>query len=532
ALQPVLPPRHALPILGGERGDLRRRPGGAHPRGGGSRPRESRPLSARLHGLRGAARHLPPGVAHPHPPPPRGGLRLRRRRPAARGAGARPLSAPPLESLQPHGQAGRRGGAGGVDRRRAGARLHPPPRRVLLALRLEPPYQRYRRYGSHGQRRPARRGRRPRPGGDRRRPDQELALSGLAGDLDGGTAAGHRGGRERRLVPGRWRLEAAPAGGGGADGARPRARRDAGHPRRLLAQARADAPPRPRAGDGDRPRAGRHLLRLRLAARAAAGDRRRHGLLSRRPRPPGHLRARRLLRRQPRPPPLAAALPLPPARPPLLRPQLRRGPARPRSPRRDDPRRRRLKPACPAYTMAAMPNRSRPSFPYLLIPCLLAYGALRIAAAAAPATTPATPQTAPAAGPWTRGAVLYTVFVPSFADSNGDGRGDLPGLLGELDYLNDGNPKTVTDLGVDALWLRGIAHPTAADPDLGRVRAERTQRGLRIVVEGLDELPVRLQPDLAAEIVAGVKTGEASGIARRLAGLAAAETGGPVEALL
>ncbi|HXO22279.1 MAG TPA: alpha-amylase family glycosyl hydrolase [Thermoanaerobaculia bacterium] len=179
-----------------------------------------------------------------------------------------------------------------------------------------------------------------------------------------------------------------------------------------------------------------------------------------------------------------------------------------------------------------MPNRSRPSFPYLLIPCLLAYGALRIAAAAAPATTPATPQTAPAAGPWTRGAVLYTVFVPSFADSNGDGRGDLPGLLGELDYLNDGNPKTVTDLGVDALWLRGIAHPTAADPDLGRLRAEGTQRGLRIVVEGLDELPVRLQPDLAAEIVAGVKAGEASGIARRLAGLAAAETGGPVEALL
>jgi len=60
---------------------------------------------------------------------------------------------------------------------------------------------------------------------------------------------------------------------------------------------------------------------------------------------------------------------------------------------------------------------------------------------------------------WWRGAVAYEVFVRSFADSDGDGVGDLPGLIGRLDYLNDGDPSTTSDLGVDALWLMPI-HPS------------------------------------------------------------------------
>ena len=36
----------------------------------------------------------------------------------------------------------------------------------------------------------------------------------------------------------------------------------------------------------------------------------------------------------------------------------------------------------------------------------------------------------------------YEVFVYSFCDSDGDGIGDLPGLLSKLDYINDGDPKT------------------------------------------------------------------------------------------
>ncbi|HET7465843.1 MAG TPA: alpha-amylase family glycosyl hydrolase [Candidatus Dormibacteraeota bacterium] len=46
---------------------------------------------------------------------------------------------------------------------------------------------------------------------------------------------------------------------------------------------------------------------------------------------------------------------------------------------------------------------------------------------------------------WWRGAVFYQVYVRSFADSNGDGVGDLPGITSRLDYLKS--------LGVDGLWL-------------------------------------------------------------------------------
>ncbi len=57
---------------------------------------------------------------------------------------------------------------------------------------------------------------------------------------------------------------------------------------------------------------------------------------------------------------------------------------------------------------------------------------------------------------WWRDAVFYEVFVRSFYDSNGDGIGDLRGLIQKLDYLNDGDPTTTTDLGVTALWLMPI----------------------------------------------------------------------------
>ena len=51
---------------------------------------------------------------------------------------------------------------------------------------------------------------------------------------------------------------------------------------------------------------------------------------------------------------------------------------------------------------------------------------------------------------------FYEIFVYSFCDSNGDGVGDLNGVIEKLDYLNDGDPETDTDLGITGIWLMPI----------------------------------------------------------------------------
>ena len=57
---------------------------------------------------------------------------------------------------------------------------------------------------------------------------------------------------------------------------------------------------------------------------------------------------------------------------------------------------------------------------------------------------------------WWRDKVFYEIFVRSFADSNGDGVGDLAGLTAHVDALNDGDAGTGDDLEVDAVWLMPI----------------------------------------------------------------------------
>lgn len=96
--------------------------------------------------------------------------------------------------------------------------------------------------------------------------------------------------------------------------------------------------------------------------------------------------------------------------------------------------------------------------------------------------------------------VFYEVFVRSFADSNGDGIGDFKGLTGKLDYLNDGNPDTDTDLGIGGIWLMPI-NPSPSyhgydvtdyrniNPDYGTLDDFRTfldeahQRGIKVIMD-------------------------------------------------
>ena len=94
---------------------------------------------------------------------------------------------------------------------------------------------------------------------------------------------------------------------------------------------------------------------------------------------------------------------------------------------------------------------------------------------------------------WWRDGVIYQIYPRSFADSNGDGLGDLNGIISHLDYL--------ADLGIDAIWLSpfyptpdkdfgyDISNYMDIDPrfgslaDFDRLTSEAHQRGIRIIAD-------------------------------------------------
>ena len=56
---------------------------------------------------------------------------------------------------------------------------------------------------------------------------------------------------------------------------------------------------------------------------------------------------------------------------------------------------------------------------------------------------------------WWHDKVVYQIYPKSFYDSNGDGIGDIPGIISKLDYLED--------LGIDILWLSPCYQSPLAD---------------------------------------------------------------------
>jgi alpha-glucosidase len=94
---------------------------------------------------------------------------------------------------------------------------------------------------------------------------------------------------------------------------------------------------------------------------------------------------------------------------------------------------------------------------------------------------------------WWRNGIIYQIYPRSFADSDGDGTGDLQGIIDRLGYL--------TDLGVDAIWLSPIypspgldvgydvSDHTTVDPvfgkdaDFDRLVAEAHRRGVRVILD-------------------------------------------------
>jgi alpha-glucosidase len=64
-------------------------------------------------------------------------------------------------------------------------------------------------------------------------------------------------------------------------------------------------------------------------------------------------------------------------------------------------------------------------------------------------------ETASIAQRWWREAVIYEVYVRSFADSDGAGVGDLPGITSRLPQL--------AELGIDAVWLTPFYRSPMAD---------------------------------------------------------------------
>ena len=131
-----------------------------------------------------------------------------------------------------------------------------------------------------------------------------------------------------------------------------------------------------------------------------------------------------------------------------------------------------------------------------------AAGLLAILAAACSSSTLSTPVGGlpKSTTQWWRDGVCYEVFVRSFADADGDGIGDLRGLISRLDYINDGKPTSTASLGANCIWLMPIDKAASyhgydvidyyhvdphygSDEDFRNLVEEAHRRGIHVIVD-------------------------------------------------
>ena len=96
--------------------------------------------------------------------------------------------------------------------------------------------------------------------------------------------------------------------------------------------------------------------------------------------------------------------------------------------------------------------------------------------------------------------VYYEIFVGAFSDADGDGMGDLKGVINRLDYLNDGDPNSGKSLGIQGIWLMPIMKSPSyhkydvvdymsIDPKYGtmddfeKLTSEASKRGIDIIID-------------------------------------------------
>lgn len=95
--------------------------------------------------------------------------------------------------------------------------------------------------------------------------------------------------------------------------------------------------------------------------------------------------------------------------------------------------------------------------------------------------------------PWWKDGIVYQIYPASFKDSNGDGIGDLNGIISELDYIRSIGVDVIwvcpmydspqVDMGYDIRDYENVYAPYGTVQDMEKLIAETHSRGMKIILD-------------------------------------------------